>query len=198
MTQRTTTIRAALEAHATVCRQEAVDGREQPQWTGGSLAGARLTKAALFCANLTKADLRGADLSGADLRWTILTGANLSGAILAGADLASADLRDADLTGADLLGADLTLAALSGADLSGARLTEGVARGRAIGKDAGSRCWWAVGLESGDPVIQYNQRRHPLRWWLTEGHRFYSLEYWEHGPAVAIAAAQALAVGGAA
>lgn len=209
----------ALEAHTAACREAMAAGRERPTWRGGSLRGADL-----IGADLASTRLRSADLSGADLAWACLIGADLSGANLRGANFCDANLRsanlrgatltDADLSGATLLGANLSRARLAGAtligaiffratltdtDLSGARLSEGVACGHAIGGHAGGYDWWAVGLEDGRVVLQYGCERAPLDWWLAQGPELcvrhgHPAEFWVEGPAVAIAAAQALTV----
>lgn len=197
-------IRTVLEAHAAACREAAESGRERPRWAGGSLFGANLTGADLTGANLAganlvRANLARAKLSGADLTRANFFGANLSDTHLTGATLAEATLAYADLTGADLAGttltgADLRWTTLVRADLTGARLSEGVARGRAIGGHVGGHHWWAVGLEDGGAVLQFGCEHHILEWWLAQGpelavHHGHPPEFWAEGPAVAIAAA---------
>lgn len=88
---------------------------------------ADLSAAALAGANLTGADLRAArmpdaDLRKADLRQAIATGADLGHANLSDARLRQADLHNASLRGATLTGADLREARLEGADMSRAAL----------------------------------------------------------------------------
>lgn len=182
-------LRAKAEAHAAVCREAMAAGHERPRWEGGCLKGAYLSGA-----NLSGADLRGANLFGTNLTRVNLAFARLCGADLRGARFYDTDLTGADLAGADLREADLRWTTLVGADLTGARLSEGVARGRAIGGHVGGYHWWAAGLEDGGAILQYGCECHPLAWWLDQGPELsqrhgHPASHWAEGPAVAIAAA---------
>jgi uncharacterized protein YjbI with pentapeptide repeats len=97
--------------------------------SGADLAGANLSKAALFDAVLAGINLHGANLAGADLMRTDLGGANLSNTNLQGAhmfdtNLNSANLTKANLRNAHLVEADLSNTNLDKADLSGANLAQ--------------------------------------------------------------------------
>jgi len=172
----TRTPREAVEAHAIVCRESLAEGRPSPRYDGPSLSGADLSDA-----DLTGARLTGADLSGADL-----SGANLFGATLVGADLTRARLTDADLTDADL----------RSADLCGARVAEGEVIASVAGRDDGYY-WHALALAGGGCVLQYGCDRATLAEWRTRGPEYgarhnHQPDHWATGPAVAIAAAEAL------
>ena len=180
----------AVEEHAFACRKASTARKEFPTYLGPSLVGADLSVASLVEANLKGKDLCGAilycaELVGADLRGAQLRGADLRGADLSGAELCGANLRDADLSGADLTGADLR-----GADLSGAKIAEGLVSASAAGEAGGYR-WHALALEDGGCILLYECERESLAEWKTP-----SLEHWfddwAKGPAVAIAAAEAL------
>jgi uncharacterized protein YjbI with pentapeptide repeats len=152
-------------------------------------------------ADLTGAKLRGAVLIEADLSGAVLMGAELIGADLLGADLSTAVIRGADLQGADLRGADLWGADLRGADLQGAVVAEGTIAASDAGHHGGYH-WHALLLTDGAVILQYGCDRAPLAEWLTRGPDYGARhgrppEHWATGPAVAIAAAEALAAGGA-
>ena len=166
-----TTVRDNLCAHAAACRDALAAGLPRPAWTGGSLWGA----------DLSDTDLRDADLSTAVIRW---------------ADLRGADLRGADLRGAGLWGADLR-----GADLQGAVVAEGAVVSSVAGDDGGYR-WHALLLAEGEVMLHYGCDRATLKEWRTRGPEYGARytrppEHWATGPAIAIAAAERLAAGGA-
>jgi len=100
-------------------------------------------------------------------------------------------LRGADLYGADLRGADLR-----GADLYGATIAEGTIAGHATGTAGGYR-WHALALADGGCILQYGCDRATLAEWRTRSPEYgarhsHPPEHWATGPAVAIAAAEAL------
>jgi hypothetical protein len=175
--------------------------------TGANLEGADLTRAILAGADLRGANLRvtrltrailaGADLRGAGLRGAYLTWADLRGAGLEGADLRGAYLTGAYLTGAGLEGADLREAYLAGAILTGAKIAEGTILSTSAGEAGGYR-WSALRLEDGQTILRYGCERATLEEWRTRGPEYgarhnHPPEHWDIGPAVAIAAAEALA-----
>ena len=165
------TIRDDLCAHAAACRDALAAGLPRPAWTGGSLWGA----------DLSDTDLRDADLSTAVIRW---------------ADLRGADLRGADLRGAGLWGADLR-----GADLQGAVVAEGAVVSSVAGDDGGYR-WHALLLAEGEVMLHYGCDRATLQKWRARSPKYGARytrppEHWATGPAIAIAAAERLAAGGA-
>jgi len=103
------------------------------------------------------------------------------------ADLRSADLRDAILRDADL----------RSADLRGAAIYDGVAAA-AVGECDGGYYWHAVRLADGGCILQYGCDRASLEEWRSRGPEYgarhhHLPEHWAIGPAVAIAAAEALA-----
>ena len=187
----TPTPHEAAEAHAAACRAVLTAGELRPRYAGPSLARADLTGA-----NLTGAILIGAILRGANLRNTHITGVNLSGADLRGAHITGVNLSGADLRGANLRGADLRDADLRDADLSGATVAEGTVAAAVSGAAGGYR-WHALALVKGGVVLQYGCDRAPLAKWQTRGPAYgeryhHGSEHWDTGPAVAIAAAEAL------
>lgn len=170
------TAKKEIETHAATCRTARADGRPLPVWCGAILRGADLRQANLRDVNLRGAVLREADLSGADLSEADLTGANL---------------RHAILRGAFLRGADLT-----GADLTGALITEGAITAHTAGRDGGYN-WYALRVADGGIILQYGCERHPLATWQARGpeygdHYDHDEAHWAIGPAIAIAAAEAL------
>ena len=176
--------------HAAACREALDAGQPRPQWQGGDLSGADLSGANLSGASLSGADLTDADITDADLTGADLSGANLRGAYLIGANITDADITDADLSGANLRGANLR-----GANLRGANIAEGTVSASAAGH-AGGYHWHA--LRAGDVVIlQYGCDRATLAEWQTRGPEYGARHHrdeahWATGPAVAIAAAEAL------
>jgi|688.fasta_scaffold634266_2 hypothetical protein len=195
--------RADLEALAGRQRVAHLAGRPVPalpvDWDlrGADLIEADLSGADLIEADLSRASLIEAVLCGSILRCTTLIEALLCSAALRDADLTGAVLRKADLLRADLTGAVLRDADLSGADLRGAKIAEGVIAATAAGKDGGY-FWHALRLTDGAVILQYGCDRATLKEWRTRGPEYGDRHYrppqhWAEGPAVAIAAAAALA-----
>jgi hypothetical protein len=189
-----TTPNEIMISHAAACRAAKTQGADPPPLPSTNLTAADLRGADLQCAFLRHADLNGACLRGADLSVADLRGAYLGGADLGGANLYGARLHDADLRGADLNGA-----LLWGAYLGGARVVEGSIVAHAAGLAGGYR-WHALALDGGEVVLQYGCDRATLDEWRTRGPEYgarhrHPPEHWATGPAVAIAAAEALAAG---
>jgi len=126
-----------------------------------------------------------------------LNGADLSGANLSYANLRGVSLRGANLIGANLIGAALHRTDLSGAALNGAVIAEGVVVAYAARENGGYN-WHALRTAEGVTVLHYGCERHPLATWQSRGPEYglrhdHDKDHWAVGPAVAIAAAEALA-----
>jgi hypothetical protein len=105
-------------------------------------------------------------------------------------------LSGANLSGADLRGADLSGANLSGADLRGANLSEGTVAASAAGA-AGGYHWHTLAIADGGCILHYGCNRATLDVWRSRGPEYgarhqHPPEHWATGPAVAIAAAEAM------
>jgi len=199
-------IKEELEAFAAQCREELTAGQPRPKWQGGDISGAYLRGAYLRGAALTDVSLVGADLRDADLRDVDLRDADLRYSNVSGADLRDADLRDAKIRSANLSGADLAGANLSGADLAGASLESANLSGMIIGEGtvfastagrAGNYHWHALRVGGDAVILQYGCDRATLTEWKTRGPEYgarhrHDEAHWATGPAVAIAAAEAL------
>ena len=203
--------RVRVTAHALACREAHAVGRSLPKYTGPSLVGADLSGVDARCANfsqvnlseacLVEADLSGAVLLSANLSDSSLISANLNNATLSGANLRRANFERANLRSACLFDAKFNDVDFTHADLSGAyfKLSEtdgGRVLSYATGYDGGYP-WHALVFRGGVCILQYGCKRDSLEEWQTRGSEYgeryqHGLEHWDTGPAVAIAAAEAL------
>jgi len=203
--------RVRVTAHALACREAHAAGRSLPKYTGPSLVGADLSGVDARCADLSQVDLSqsclvgidlsgavliSADLSGSDLIRANLNNANLSGANLSRANFEDANLRSACLFDAKLEGVDFTRADLSGAYFKTTEAVGGPVLSHETGYDGGYP-WHALVFRGGVCILQYGCKRDLLEEWQTRGPAYgeryhHGSEHWATGPAVAIAAAEAL------
>lgn len=176
--------------------------------SGIHLPGANLAGCYWWGANLTDANLEGADLSDANLSQANASGAKLRGANLARAKLSeacftTADLTDANLTDADLSRVNLYGLRIPGATLKGAKLLGSPVVAAVAGEveyvaKSGFRNlyqWVAFRHEGAPTKLSFGCVYAALDWWLdvspSQLLRYHGidLEFWELGPARALAAA---------
>lgn len=202
-------LRQRAEAHALECREALAAGHRRRNCrddfsnvdlSRANLAGGHFYEAVFQEAKLKRANLAGANLTKAWLPDSYCYGADFSDAVLFKAGFEGAVLVGAKFVRADLRGVELYEVTLHGADFTDALLDEGVAVGRVAEGNAGGFHWWAVRLRDGGAVLSFHWYRYTLDWWREQSPMLcrdygYDVEHWSTGPAVALAAAEALVRG---